>query len=248
MSPDFEYLLRLSQGTHFSHTLVGVLAFCMPLSLATWLFFHRLMLPAFIDLLPSGVRKEWPFAAPHLRASTIGWAVLATFGGASSHVVWDAFTHEYGFGVVAMPELRTLALSTAGLRWYQVLQHGSSVFGLVVLGLWARRGWHGFSPHARRFTRAEAERAWRVAAVLFAASTFAAVLDGARAWGSPPLHVIAFAAIGAMDGFVVSAVALSLFIRLSPVRSSPALVEVDDADRTTHAARDMRPEGTRPRA
>ena len=50
--------------------------------------------------------------------------------GALTHVVWDSFTHEAGWGVALFPGLARVVASYQGysIRLYALLQHGSSLF------------------------------------------------------------------------------------------------------------------------
>jgi hypothetical protein len=50
-----------------------------------------------------------------------------------SHIVWDLFTHEGRWGSVAIP---ALAADWGQLPGYKWLQHGSSVAGLAIIGVW----------------------------------------------------------------------------------------------------------------
>ena len=61
----------------------------------------------------------------------------------ATHVVWDAFTHEDGFGVMAVPWLQPHLLGP--LPAYRVLQYFSSVFGLAVL-CWSLLRWYRSTP------------------------------------------------------------------------------------------------------
>ena len=59
--------------------------------------------------------------------------VISLFIGVLSHIVWDLFTHEGRWGVAAVPALDEHWGPLLGYKW---LQHGSSVLGLAVLGIW----------------------------------------------------------------------------------------------------------------
>jgi hypothetical protein len=53
--------------------------------------------------------------------------------GVVSHIVWDSFTHEGRWGMTALD----LAVMWGPLPAYKWLQYGSSIGGLIVLGVWA---------------------------------------------------------------------------------------------------------------
>lgn len=68
---------------------------------------------------------------PTWRSALLLAASLAI--GVVSHIVWDLFTHEGRWGTVAVPALAADWGPLPGFRW---LQHGSSVLGLAVIGVW----------------------------------------------------------------------------------------------------------------
>lgn len=215
MSPDFEYLLRLAPRSHLSHTPLGVLTFCVPVSLATWLVYRHLVRPSLLDLLPRAMCREvqqWEGRRDF--AWTFVWATLAILVGAFTHLAWDAFTHTDGVVVAAIPALRAPVLATHDLRWCQLFQHGSTLFGLAVLFLWAKRTWNRFPATARRFEPAQLASLITSALCLLAASTVGALLDGERAMGAGLIPVLAFAAVGAMDGAAIALLAIGIFGRL----------------------------------
>jgi hypothetical protein len=69
----------------------------------------------------------------------VGWSgmlllVASLLLGVVSHIVWDLFTHEGRGGVVLIPSLGDEWGPLPGFTW---LQHGSSVLGLAIIGVWA---------------------------------------------------------------------------------------------------------------
>lgn len=138
LSPDFEYPLRLAAVSRFSHTLPGILYFCVPVGLLCLWLFHRLIKQPAILLLPAFVRRRFEFPLPPFdfwparRLLVLG---VATAVGALSHVAWDSLTHPYGWVVERWPLLQATAITFAAheFKLYKLLQYGSSVLGLFVL-------------------------------------------------------------------------------------------------------------------
>ncbi|HEY6879536.1 MAG TPA: DUF4184 family protein [Polyangiales bacterium] len=93
------------------------------------------MRPAMIALLPSGARLRLSFAAASRyprEHSLLQMAALAA--GALTHLLWDEFTHERGFGPRHIAALRgSWALSLPGYKW---LQYGSGVLGMAFFAFW----------------------------------------------------------------------------------------------------------------
>ncbi len=138
MAPDFAYFLPVEYGRMETHSLVGLFAFCLPVGLAAWLYFVTVLERPTIAFLPDAWRTR--VARSVLTAREMLMAALAIVIGALTHLVWDGFTHSSTPVMEQFPGLRDNYLDIAHLHIpvYYVLQITSSVFGLVVLGLWAR--------------------------------------------------------------------------------------------------------------
>lgn len=144
MAPDLEHFLYLRPISYFSHTLPGLFLFCLPVGfLMLWLY-GRLWIPAMSPFIsPPG----W-LNPPRLSVVKSGTAILL---GAVTHIAWDSFTHEYGFMVLRFP---AFSATVGEGHWYalpvfKILQHGSSLFGLGLLGVLAlhhRNQWPSVKP------------------------------------------------------------------------------------------------------
>lgn len=139
-APDYEYFLRMQPGGTFGHTIPGLFLFCFPAAwLVLWLF-DRFARRGVQALLPSG--WQLPLAPGQHRHSALTTAGALLLG-AASHVIWDAFTHKTGLGVMLLPVLaEPVSAGSWSVPWYKVLQHGSTALGVAVLGTlairWAR--------------------------------------------------------------------------------------------------------------
>ncbi|WP_137846182.1 DUF4184 family protein [Microbacterium sp. 2FI] len=76
-----------------------------------------------------GRRQRW----------TVSWSgmlllLVSLVIGVVSHIVWDLFTHEGRWGIAMIPALAEQWGPLLGYKW---LQHGSSVLGLAIIGIWA---------------------------------------------------------------------------------------------------------------
>ncbi len=136
MAPDFEYLLRLEPYALLSHSAWGILVFCLPLGLATYVLWTLLLQPV----------SRWLVALPpepaRLPLSLAAWilVIVAVMLGSGTHVVWDALTHRDAWGPVIFPGLKHNAIVVRGYRvpWYNLLQLASSVAGAAVVLWWLR--------------------------------------------------------------------------------------------------------------
>jgi hypothetical protein len=212
LSPDFEYLFRLAPRATLSHSLEGIVLFCLPVSLAGWALYRWLVRPALVRLLPPGLAATVAEAPP----LSLPGAALAIVLGALSHVAWDGITHRYGWVVMLVPALQTPAglPGLPAVPWYRVLQYASSTIGLAALSVWIA-GWvRAVLPEARAWDPGRRRRALSVAAVLAGAAALGALANGARGLGSGAARVAGQAAVGAMVGLAVALLAYGAGVAL----------------------------------
>jgi hypothetical protein len=120
------------------HSGRGVLLACTPVSLAVWAFFRRFVRPAVLQFMPTALAKTVRPANASLILASV--AVLV---GATTHVIWDGFTHGSGWAVTMWSSLRhEVAPSIAPVvPWFKLLQHASTLVGLATLACWALSGY-----------------------------------------------------------------------------------------------------------
>ena len=145
-TPDFEYLLRLSLFRTHGHSLLGMFYFCLPVGLVTLLIFHYFLEKPIVLLLPDHDRKilllhcnKFRFFPPK-QFLNISISIVI---GAFTHIVWDSFTHSYGWAVQRVPALSVEVIKYQDLTfaWYRIFQHGSTLLGFGLLLYWYRN-WH----------------------------------------------------------------------------------------------------------
>jgi len=169
MMPDFPYFFSLGVGGTFSHSLAGILAYCVPMGALLYVEYVVVLRQPLLAWLPAPVSTRLPSAltwpAERLRLACVVLLSLAI--GAASHIGWDAFTHQDGLPVLHYAPLRAL-VPVAGIRMplFRVLQHASSLLGFIAIAVYARR-WFvdtvpGPHPHATLGSR---ERLGALAAV-----------------------------------------------------------------------------------
>ena len=144
LSPDFEYFLWLAPHGGFGHTWLGVVVADLPLSLlALWLY--QSYLKAGVYAVAPGL---FPFREEELKTKPVArglweWAVTVAsiLLGATTHIVWDSFTHERFWPYAHIAFLRARVPLPFGrvTSVCNVLQYVSSAAGMaVLLVLWAR--------------------------------------------------------------------------------------------------------------
>jgi hypothetical protein len=137
-TPDFEYFIRMSIRSDYSHTPFGLLWFDLPLGVLMAFVYHNIVRNRLLDNLPIVLRSRlavfkqfsWNQYVKHSRLAVI-FSVLI---GAASHLLWDSFTHEHGYFVQAIPVLTdTFNLWSIRVPYLKLLQHGSTLAGGSVI-------------------------------------------------------------------------------------------------------------------
>ena len=137
MSPDFEYFLRLEPVGHWGHTAVGIILFCLPIGLIVYALYRHVIAPALPSILPPILSGRWTqdsSAAPQGLWRWVG-AAMGIVIGATTHVIWDSFTHATG---AMVSRISILQVTFATIPVYKFLQHGSTLIGLVVIAWWVK--------------------------------------------------------------------------------------------------------------
>lgn len=148
MTPDLPLFVRgLGLTYPFTHTF-GNLVWTSLVALVLFLVWRVVLRPAAGELAPGWLARrlpqEWSVGGVEAAGRAVGvglgrqaYPVLLAVSlmlGVLSHIVWDLFTHEGRWGVALFPALGDMWGPLQGFKW---LQHGSSVFGLVGIAIWA---------------------------------------------------------------------------------------------------------------
>ncbi len=134
--PDFPMFFPLSTY-HFSHSPHGVVLYCIPTAMVFYFIFEKLGRTFVRDISPKWIRvrcAQYSETSPTMSAKRLILLCIAFAIGSSTHIVWDAFTHEWGWGIGLLPVL-TESASILGfsLPFYKLIQHGSTIIGLPLL-------------------------------------------------------------------------------------------------------------------
>lgn len=138
LTPDFEYFIRMKVQSEYSHTVGGLFWFDLPLGLLLAFAYHMIARDALLNNLPIALKSrlgvfrlfDWN---NYFRKS---WIIIiySILIGASSHLLWDSFTHEDGYFVNVTDGLKS-SIFLAGLEIpiYKLLQHLSSFMGVLII-------------------------------------------------------------------------------------------------------------------
>jgi Domain of unknown function (DUF4184) len=141
LSPDLTYFLPFAIARSDSHSLIGLVWFCLPVTLVSYLLFHLLLKGPLLGLLPGfALRRLGAHTSSFRSLPSSSWTpvVVSSLAGATTHIFWDSFTHQTGSAVTLLPLLRVYLFEFAGypIHAYKLLWHGSTGVGLALLGWW----------------------------------------------------------------------------------------------------------------
>src|SRR6185295_15030806 len=98
MAPDFEYFLRMTGNSYYSHTWIGLFWFDLPLTIILAFIFHLVVRDRLVNNLPVFLAKRL------LIFTNFNWikhfkenfliVIASIIVGIVSHILWDKFTHE----------------------------------------------------------------------------------------------------------------------------------------------------------
>lgn len=194
MTPDLPLFVRaFPERYEMTHSFAW-LPVTVVVALGLLLVWRCVVRPAARELVPDRLAARLPedwdagaavglrgvFARQEGARSSVGGALLVLAAlaiGVASHIAWDSFTHEGRWGMTALD----LAVMWGPLPAYKWLQYGSSVIGLVVLGIWAALWVRRRQPAAvARVLPGGLRRSWWIALPVLLAVAW---LIGLAVWG-----------------------------------------------------------------
>ena len=137
LTPDFEYFLRMKVSAQYSHTWSGLFWFDVPLGLLLMLVYVIVVKDKLITHLPDWLNRRFSnFRGKGHNINLLHSVVIimSTLIGATSHILWDSFTHPAGYFVKHHRLLRHKALLMHyHVELYNILQHLSTVIGAIAI-------------------------------------------------------------------------------------------------------------------
>ena len=134
--PDFEYFIRMHISSIYSHTILGLFWFDVPLGVLIAFLFHNLVRDSFYKNLPPVLRAR---VSPYM---FISWNIyfkkhwqivlLSVFIGVCSHLLLDDFTHPTGYFVKLAPAFFTKVV-VASIPLYKILQHSFTLLSTLYI-------------------------------------------------------------------------------------------------------------------
>ncbi len=138
VSPDFGYLIPLPTA-YFMYTVPGLVLFDVPVGFVLLWLFHALVKWPLLSALPENLQRRLFKPAQGFSFGPLkrfGLILLSLLAGSITHVVWDSFTHDYGWMV---EQFAVLSIPVGGTPLYAILQNLSTLVGIGLLAYWFLR-------------------------------------------------------------------------------------------------------------
>lgn len=138
LTPDFEYFIRMKVKSNYSHTFYGILWFDLPLAILLAFIFHNIVRNELFNNLPQ-IIKSRVFVFSKFNWNTYfksNWiiVIISTTIGIASHLFWDSFTHDHGYFVIHISELKhSVYLFNKEIPVLKIAQHLSSFIGAIII-------------------------------------------------------------------------------------------------------------------
>lgn len=141
ITPDFEYFIRMKVESIYSHSLLGLFWFDVPLALLLTFVYHLMVRDQLVNNLPGVLNKKlfqfksfnWP---AYFKRNWIT-VLVSIFIGAASHLFWDDFTHPTGYFVQRIALLqKMITIESFQVPLFSILQQLSTLAGGVIV-IWA---------------------------------------------------------------------------------------------------------------
>ena len=138
LAPDFEYFLRMRIQSDVSHSIGGLFLFNLPLAVLIAFLFHNTVRDRLYENLPTALKSRLIVYTQFNwnKYFTANWFVVlvSILIGASSHILWDGFTHAHSYFVETHSSLsQTIELFHHQIPIWKILQHSSTLLGGFVI-------------------------------------------------------------------------------------------------------------------
>jgi hypothetical protein len=136
MAPDFDYIIHTQTGTMLSHSLSGIIYYCLPITMGIAFLWHFIIKISLASALPKPlVRKYSDWLSNSWECTSfIHFLVILVSAviGIITHLAWDSFTHISGYFVQNIPFL-TKTTIIYNLPVYKILQYGCGIVGGILV-------------------------------------------------------------------------------------------------------------------
>ena len=151
MVPDFSYFLPLGIGRYETHTFMALLWFCLPVGLGLYYLYHLLLYPLLYSIFPLQIQQRLTTdnTQGKLPSATLLLIALNILIGATTHIIWDIFTHpSHGLPVPIASFMEIILIQFDGYTFYmfRLLQHLSTLIGIGFIIYWIKQWYATTTP------------------------------------------------------------------------------------------------------
>ena len=144
MIPDFSYFLPLDVSRYETHSVMALLWFCLPVGLGLYYLYHLLLYPLLYSILPQKIQQRLTAnsAQGKLPSTALSLIALNILIGATTHIVWDSFTHPpQGLPLPIASFMQMVLIQFNGYTFYvfRLLQHLSTLIGIGFIIYWIKQ-------------------------------------------------------------------------------------------------------------
>ncbi|RAV04969.1 DUF4184 family protein [Paenibacillus sp. YN15] len=214
MAPDFEYFIMLEPYSRIGHSILGLIAQALPLSILLAFIFHRVVKEQMAIHLPSMFslnRRAYHAIREWKLYSTNDWIIflLSITVGFFSHIALDAFTHNQGYFVIHLSFLRE---TYWGLPLFKILQHSLSLLGLLLIFIFMAIYLLKTSPVSNKALNTTMKQK-----LLFwlAAIACSIIVTGLKLLFTPSKNIIGILVVAPISGLMLGIALISLTIKLN---------------------------------
>ncbi|WP_338847021.1 DUF4184 family protein [Massilia sp. W12] len=141
MMPDLVFFISVPVTRDQSHSLAGLLWFCLPAGILCWLLLHFFLKPPLLAFMPPWIGTRLGAMLANVKqVRHLSWNAAAIVSasvvlGALTHLIWDTFTHPNTLIADHFAFFQQVVSLPYGLqlRMYNLLQHLSTLLGLSVI-------------------------------------------------------------------------------------------------------------------
>jgi len=189
IAPDLWYVIKVGPA-FFSYTITGLFVFDLPVGFIMLWLFQALVKWPLLSLLPVGLQRRlynYAHGFSFRPLKRFGLVILSLLVGSLTHIIWDSFTHDYGWMVENFSFLRAVIGRTP---LYDILQTLSTLVGIAILVYWFFR----WLPTAPKGDRLASRFSGKVVAIFLALTAVTlAVVEGLILYSrylsvSPAIH------------------------------------------------------------
>lgn len=213
-APDVAYVLAGSRWSVWAHGGLGLIVFCVPVSMIfTWLVV-RVLAPVVPTHLPFGARSGWDgWSGLGVNRLVVWRMAIWSFVGALTHVAWDVFSHDWGWPAQHLDwyaePLTDDTIAGRQVTVYRVVQYVSHLVGIVVCLILATRVVRSPSMRERAARSSRRIPTRRTMVTLWTAITSGAVIGAIWTSVSPEgiasdiLRIASLTGLGAVIGSAI---------------------------------------------